>query len=1134
MRLFSGMSEIAMSRGRHFSASLPNQFLLSRGLLRIGKKLRSLATHGLLLTFAGVALHSGVHAQTTTGNAATGSGLYTTNCAGCHVTPPTLPAQLNAANAVNVIKNARANGMGAPLLTDTEYADIAAHIQSSVPEPNPTAGSPQAITYNTATAFTIPNIKMNSATDGGYGQFSAATTVTGPTKGAVVFAATGTPATVLTATYTPTAGQTGADSFTYKVTGTGPIFGAYESNVRTVNVNIAVPPAPVATARAVSVPYNTVTPINLSTSVSGVYTSIEIMSAPTKGTGVTVGVLAGTTVTYTPNSGYIGADSFTFRAVGSGGNSATVTATLTVSTQPSMTVPLNTATSLNLAPYIVGTPTGIAIGTNPAHGIATVSGTTVTYTPNNNYFGTDSFTFIGYTSSTTAAPATVLVTVTGRPDPSQDTKVIAIITSQVQAVQRFARAQISNFQSRMESLHRGSPPTESSSSASFNARSTTPSEVAARAYAQERAPGAQNNLQPSGQAYRPAASFSSDPAAAGVASGRTTPGAALGTLVAALTSTASPSDSVTAVGKAIAMATTVAQTSTLNLSSSTGGTNSSAGEIDIWTGGNVRFGSRDAGTANGASFTSDGISVGADYRVNDKLAVGMGFGIAKDRTDIGTDGSVSNAKSATIAAYGSYQPAPNVYIDGLLGYGTVSFATDRFVTPLGQFANSRRTGDFLFGSLAAGYEMRTTGLLISPYTRLDLASHRLNSVTETGAGVYSLNYASQRIPSVQMALGLRAESAHEIDYGYVAPRLRVEFQHDFKGEQPASISYADQIGGTSYLMPANTNSRNSLVMGVGADFVYRSGLTIGFDYQRQRASSSDTSQAIFVKVSQSLDGRNKSLPTYAAGAKPFGVNLDFGVVLDDNVTRASTAAQRYEDVSYSVNASKSFAVPLNDNMRVNFNAAVGAEKFKIYSGLDRMSISGEAELQYRTSGDFGAPIYGVFANLTGEEYESNMRDGQRLSVGLSLRKPITDRLTLYAAIAKNMRYAKSDVFNTRDYSGRINFDYAITPSSTMYLTGEYRRGDVVSSGLHTLGNVNIAQSFQQDDAFTRHSLYAYRVRGQTFLLTTGLNIPLGAKDSLDFSYRRVLSRSMTESNVPGVGAPRYFASQFSIVYLTSF
>jgi len=76
---------------------------------------------------------------------------------------------------------------------------------------------------------------------------------------------------------------------------------------------------------------------------------------------------------------------------------------LIVSADSSVPVPLNLSG---------GTATGIAIASPPSHGAAVVSGTLITYTPTSGYSGPDSFTYTATNSAGTSASGTVTVTVT--------------------------------------------------------------------------------------------------------------------------------------------------------------------------------------------------------------------------------------------------------------------------------------------------------------------------------------------------------------------------------------------------------------------------------------------------------------------------------------------------------------------------------------------------------------------------------------------------------------------------------------------------------------------------------------------------------------------------------------------------
>jgi hypothetical protein len=193
-----------------------------------------------------------------------------------------------------------------------------------------------------------------------------------------------------------------------------------------------------------------------------------------------------------------------------------------------------------------------------------------------------------------------------------------------------------------------------------------------------------------------------------------------------------------------------------------------------------------------------------------------------------------------------------------------------------------------------------------------------------------------------------------------------------------------------------------------------------------------------------------------------------------------------------------------------------------------------SELQYRPSPDFGAPTFALFGRVFGQDYESDERRGYRYTIGVSAREELTDRIALFGALAYNDRQARSDVFTGRDGSARVNLDYALTPVSTFYLSGEYRHGDIVSTGTPDLSNLDVARASVIDDAFPGPVRIAYRFRGDTYLAGVGYNLAIGPRDSLDLSLHFVQSQSGTQPNFPGAGVIRYYDNQFSIVYLVRF
>ena len=215
-------------------------------------------------------------------------------------------------------------------------------------------------------------------------------------------------------TYTPTANYNGSDSFTFKVND-----GTSDSNVATVSITVTpVGDAPIANNQSVTTPEDVAKAITLvGSDPDGDAITYIIVSGPSHGT------LSGTApnVTYTPTANYNGADSFTFKVNDgtSDSNIATVSITVTpvgdapIASSQSITTPEDVAKAFTL---IASDPDGDAltyiITTPPTHGTLSGTAPNLTYTPDANYNGSDSFKFRANDGTSNSNSATVSITVT--------------------------------------------------------------------------------------------------------------------------------------------------------------------------------------------------------------------------------------------------------------------------------------------------------------------------------------------------------------------------------------------------------------------------------------------------------------------------------------------------------------------------------------------------------------------------------------------------------------------------------------------------------------------------------------------------------------------------------------------------
>jgi len=604
----------------------------------------------------------------------------------------------------------------------------------------------------------------------------------------------------------------GNSTFTIQVTDSSSGTGAPFSTTRVFSLSTA---QGIPTAPAVTIGTNPNTPVTIhaaANAANGPFTGVVIVTQPASGSVAVQGL----DIVYTPASTSSGAITFAYALLNATGQSAPVQITVNVAAAP---VPVTSVqaraaagkvATVNITENATGGPfTGAAIvSVVPANagearvsriapktvasasmiGAAPGSDFLVTFTPAAAFAGTAVITYTISNAVATSLPAELQVTVAARRDPSTDPDVAGLINAQIQAARRFATAQISNYNQRLEQLHgKGRP-----------AFSNTLSVALPRA-----------------DGVDPRVCQGVDGL---VARDECERGTAMARRANAAPATGAAKDAANGLP---------------DLPGTGDARADSADDVRlaIWTAGTVDFGFANVATQrSGFRFTTGGVTAGADYRVSDQLTAGLGMGYGHDATDVGSYGTHSNADAFSMALYGSYRPAPSYFIDGVAGYGVLSFDSRRWVTDEAAFASGKRDGHQWFASLASGYEHRDARWLVSPYGRVLVAGSRLDSFTESGGGMNALTYFGQTVTSVSGTLGLRTEYAQPTRWGTFMPFSRIEYQHDFEGQSAANLSYADLLGvGQVYSVKGSPFGRDRFQVWLGGKLRTRM-VTFGLDY----------------------------------------------------------------------------------------------------------------------------------------------------------------------------------------------------------------------------------------------------------------------------------------------------------------
>ncbi len=202
--------------------------------------------------------------------------------------------------------------------------------------------------------------------------------------------------------YTPPANFSGSDSFSYTLSD-----GKGGSATATVAITISalndVPVISEGSASSVTMSENGV-PLAFAATLHATDPDSDplawsIATLPAHGSAsVTAGVLA-----YTPTSGYVGSDSFTVKVSDGKGGTASHTVSVTIQAvneaplalDSTLTLVEDTASDIMLSGSDAdGDLLGYSLVSEPGHGTVTLSGDTVHYVPQADYYGSDSFTYV--------------------------------------------------------------------------------------------------------------------------------------------------------------------------------------------------------------------------------------------------------------------------------------------------------------------------------------------------------------------------------------------------------------------------------------------------------------------------------------------------------------------------------------------------------------------------------------------------------------------------------------------------------------------------------------------------------------------------------------------------------------------
>ena len=275
------------------------------------------------------------------------------------------------------------------------------------------------------------------------------------------------------------------------------------------------------------------------------------------------------------------------------------------------------------------------------------------------------------------------------------------------------------------------------------------------------------------------------------------------------------------------------------------------GPLGLYAYGQGSFADQETTTqGRGYGFYTLGLLAGADFRVTDNLFLGAAFGYLRTKLD----GPVidSAISSYSLSAYGTYFVQDRYHVEGVLTYGRSGYDLARLddsrVGVVDKVA-ARTGGDQLSVSAGGGYLFRTGDLKAGPTGRLTYIRAHLDRYTESGpAESDASRIPALTVDSLTTSVGAEAMVNLETRWGLVLPLVRVEWEHEFKGDTRTIVAPVVGDRDLTRTIPGTVPDRDYFNVGASVTMRLRGGVMLDAHYNESVGRSGFTNHSLMAGI----------------------------------------------------------------------------------------------------------------------------------------------------------------------------------------------------------------------------------------------------------------------------------------------
>ncbi|MEJ2404322.1 MAG: autotransporter outer membrane beta-barrel domain-containing protein, partial [Candidatus Thiodiazotropha sp.] len=285
--------------------------------------------------------------------------------------------------------------------------------------------------------------------------------------------------------------------------------------------------------------------------------------------------------------------------------------------------------------------------------------------------------------------------------------------------------------------------------------------------------------------------------------------------------------------------------------------------LGVFVTGDIASGSKDeTELENGLDFDTYGLTVGADYRLDNQFILGGAFGVINTQADLNNSAGDLDTQGYSLSLYGTYYSEQNYFIDFSGSYGINNFEQTRnIVYQLNGGANVNQKldadydGDMLSLFIGSGYDFSRSAWSFGPRVDLEYVRSNVDGFTEkvsdasADGGGWATRVDSMDQTWLTLNLGGRVSYTHSTDWGVLIPYARLDWLHEFKDDsQSVNAYFVDDPSPQAIEISSEDPDRDYMRLRVGSSAQFQNGVVGFIDFGTLLANSRWSSSNVSLGV----------------------------------------------------------------------------------------------------------------------------------------------------------------------------------------------------------------------------------------------------------------------------------------------